>query len=88
MTIEEYADLARSFGLYPIHVESVPGHGDMSFIGTLAEYFQAVKAMGTMTVFVSTIDLSEDLFIYQKIDEDDDDDDKDQDSDSSMMKRK
>ncbi len=46
MTIEEYSNAARSFWLYLIRVESVLEGHDMSFSGTLPEYFQAVKAMG------------------------------------------
>lgn len=74
MTIEEYANVAHGFGLSLIPVTSVLEGHDMTFSGTLPEYFQAVKAMGATAVFVSTTDVSEALFIYQNLNDDDSDD--------------
>lgn len=77
MTFEELTKEIHDAGLYPIRVESASDEDtDLSFVGTLSEYLQAVKAIGATVVFLSTCELSEHLFSYQgEIDDDEDDQD-------------
>ncbi len=79
MTFEELAKEVQSIGLYPIRVESTSDEeDDLSFVGTLSEYLQAVKAIGSTVVFVSTHDLTDGLFSYQRVMDDEEEDQEDE----------
>lgn len=65
MNFEELAKEIQSAGLYPIRVESTSDQrDDLSFVGTLPEYLQAVKAIGSTVLFINTITLSEGHFLH------------------------
>ena len=70
MQMNEVVETIRSAGLHPIRVELVNDHDeDMEFIGTITEYLEAIKALDKKAVFVSSLVLAEDFFIY--VNEDD-----------------
>lgn len=76
MNLDDLNAQIQSVGLHPIRVESVLDRsGDLRFVGSLAEYLQAVKAVKSSFLLVSTVVLSEDHFFYSESDQDDDDPD-------------
>ena len=70
MNLTELSGQVRAQGLYFIQVESLPdrSYDNLSFVGTLAEYLEAARALGANAIFVSTINLAEEHFYYQGTD--------------------
>ncbi len=67
MDFETLKEKIRAAKLYPIHVASGPldeDEGDTVFLGTLEEYFDAVRAVGAPVVLVSTEIFDEERFWY------------------------
>ncbi|OGI41467.1 MAG: hypothetical protein A2140_07545 [Candidatus Muproteobacteria bacterium RBG_16_62_13] len=67
MTNSEFIDLIRAKNLYPIRIEGEAEKEEFSgdiFIGTLEDYFLAVKALNATTIFIISSSLSDDDFIY------------------------
>lgn len=67
MTLKDLAQLFASKRIHLIRVDAVAGRKgepDLSFIGTLDEYIEAIEVLGAKAVFVSTIVVTEDHFVY------------------------
>lgn len=69
MTLEELTKLLASNDIHLIRVSDVEdGKGDrhttMSFVGALDEYIHAIKVLGAKAVFVNTIEVTEEYFVY------------------------
>lgn len=64
MTLDELLKQLTSQGLHLIRVEFIPDEDGLSFLGTLTEYLEAAKALGSKTIFVSTSGITEDDFVY------------------------
>lgn len=75
MTLPELLLELRGEDIFPIRVEAIPEHrNDLVFMGTLSEFIEAAKAIQSQIVFVSTITLSEDHFLWDNPDADDEND--------------
>lgn len=65
MTIIDLLQQLRAEGLFPIRVESIPElNDDLVFIGNLSEFIEAAKAVQLSFVFVSSVTVSEDHFLW------------------------
>ena len=67
MTLKELINILTSKNIYPIRVDAVngrKGESNLSFIGTLDEYIKAIEVLGAKAVFVSTIAVTDDHFVY------------------------
>lgn len=75
MTLSELLLQLRGGDLFPIRVESIPENSDdLVFIGALSEFIEAAKAIQSPVVFVSTIALSKEHFLWDTPDSDDEND--------------
>ncbi|MGZ5627854.1 MAG: hypothetical protein ACXWFA_14105 [Methylobacter sp.] len=71
MALIELLSKLRGENLFPIRVESIPDRTyDLEFVGSLSEFIEAAKAIQSPVVFVSTITLSEDDFLWDNPDSD------------------
>jgi len=73
MELEALKEKLRAAKLHPAHVEGSPLDDDVrghTFIGSLEDYFDAVRAIGTPIVLISTETLEEERFWYAPGDED------------------
>lgn len=65
MTLPELSKLISSKSMLLIRVETLTNHrSDLTFVGTLDEYVEAIKTLGGAAIFVSTICVTEDRFTY------------------------
>ena len=63
MTINELTEKIKGMDLTPIHVKTDKGLSyDLKFVGTLDEFIQTVKGIGSTALFFKTDSLSEDFF--------------------------
>jgi hypothetical protein len=79
MTLNDFLGQIKSQGLHPICVESLSelSYDKLTFSGTLEEYLEAVKSLRSGVIFVSTIRITEEYFLYLDDEEDEDDENAD-----------
>jgi hypothetical protein len=73
MELEALKEKLQAAKLHPAHVEGSPLDDDVNghtFIGSLEDYFDAVRAIGTPIVFISTETLDEERFWHAPGNED------------------
>jgi hypothetical protein len=73
MELDALKEILRTEKLHPVHVDSSPLDDDRAghtFVGSLQEYFEAVRAIGTPVVLIFTKTLEEQLFRYTPDEED------------------
>lgn len=71
MILTDLLSKLRKEGLFPIQVEELPSHREnLAFVGSLSEYIEAAKALQSTVIFISTITLSNEHFLWSDPDAD------------------
>src|SRR5208282_4376687 len=87
MTTAELIQQIKSAGLYPIQVEGNAERdksSDLSFVGSLEEFFEAVKMLESKAVFFFVGKLDKEDFLYDSDYDEEDYDEEEIDSDKSV----
>jgi hypothetical protein len=65
MTLVELSKLCFSKEIHLIRVEVIPDFREsLVFVGSLEEYLDAIKVLGARAIFVSTVNVTEERFVY------------------------